>query len=192
MAYEAKDFTSLLGMKGFSDALLQNHFKLYEGYIKNTNALLELFKTLDKTSPQYAELKRRFGWEYNGIRLHELYFSNMTTESMQLGADSALSKKLAEDFGSFDAWKEDFIATASMRGIGWAVLYHDPASGQLLNVWINEHDVGHLAGGEPLLILDVFEHAYLIDYGVARADYITAFFEVIDWQEVEKRMSAVK
>jgi len=88
-----------------------------------------------------------------------------------------LSKKLAEEFGSYENWEVDFKGVGAMRGIGWAILYQDPASGKLINQWINEHDVGHPAGCNPLLILDVFEHAFMIDYGLKRADYIAAFFK---------------
>ncbi|MBI2411498.1 MAG: superoxide dismutase [Candidatus Kerfeldbacteria bacterium] len=189
MLYEAKDYASLLGLPGFSNQLLENHFKLYQGYVKNTNAVSDLLKTLDPTSPQYAELKRRFGWEFNGMRLHELYFGNMTQEPQTNDVENSLHKKLVEDFGAYETWEKDFIATASMRGIGWAILYYDPQAKRLFNVWINEHDLGHLAGGVPLLILDVFEHAYMLDYGVNRADYIKAFFNVIDWKVVSARFA---
>jgi Fe-Mn family superoxide dismutase len=96
-------------------------------------------------------------------------------------------KKIVENFGSYDKWAADFKATGAMRGIGWAVLFEDPQTGRLFNVWINEHDVGHLAGGQPLLIMDVFEHAYLPDYGLKRGEYIQAFFDNIDWKAVEGR-----
>lgn len=190
MAYTEKDFTSLLGLPGFSNQMLENHFKLYAGYVKNVNMLLELFKTLDQKSPEYAELKRRFGWEVNGVRLHELYFENMTKTQQPLAEDSALYKQIVTDFGSLDAWQKDFEATSSMRGIGWAIVYFDREAGRLFNVWVNEHDLGHIAGGTPLLILDVFEHAYMLDYGVNRADYIAAFFKVLDWSVMQKRFEA--
>lgn len=191
MPYTPKDYTSLIGMKGFSKPLLENHFKLYQGYVTNTNKLIEMLAALAKdgksTTPEYAELKRRFGWEFNGMRLHELYFGNMSSEPSVLDGSHALSKKIAEDFGSFDDWSKDFQSTSTMRGIGWTILYLDREVNRLFNVWINEHDVGHLSGGVPLLVLDVFEHAYMIDYGVNRAEYIAAFFKVIDWQEVGQR-----
>lgn len=195
MPYTAQDFSRLLGMKGFSNTLLENHFKLYQGYVTNTNKLSDMLVTLSKdgkgATPEYAELKRRFGWEFNGMRLHELYFGNMSASAEAGDMNSALMKKIVEDFGSYDAWMADFKATSAMRGIGWTILYLDKQANRLFNVWINEHDVGHLAGGIPLLILDVFEHAYMIDYGINRADYITAFFNVIDWAEVAKRFDTV-
>ena len=193
MKYEAKNFESILGMAGFSDDLLKNHFSLYQGYVANTNKvsdqLMAYLKEDKVATPEYAELKRRFGWEYDGMRLHELYFGNLSKAAAPLNADSELAAKINEIFGSFDSWQKDIQATASMRGIGWVVLYLDGASKNLFNVWVNEHDAGHLAGAEPLLVMDVFEHAYLLDYGIKKAGYIEAFMKAINWAEVEKRFN---
>lgn len=185
MTYQPKNFENLLGAAGFSDTLLKNHFTLYQGYVTNTNRLAELLDVLVKegktATPEYAELRRRFGWEFNGMRLHELYFENMAKGGVALDKTSALASKINESFGSFEAWEKDFKALGAVRGIGWAVLYFDAESGRLFNVWVNEHDVGHLAGAKPLLVLDVFEHAYMLDYGIKRADYLEAFFKAINW-----------
>jgi Fe-Mn family superoxide dismutase len=191
MPYTAKEYASILGMKGFSDTLLKNHFTLYQGYVTNTNkvadALALLLKEGKTAVPEYAELKRRFGWEFNGMRLHELYFENLKGGG---GVDKGgpLGKKLERDFGGIETWEKDFRATGAMRGIGWVVLYHDTVADRLSNAWINEHDVAHLAGCTPLLIMDVFEHAYLTDYQLKRADYIDAFFSNINWKSVEARL----
>ena len=193
MAYKAKNFDNLLGTKGFSDKLLQNHFKLYQGYVANTNkladALLAMLKE-DTGTPEFAELKRRFGWEFNGMRLHEHYFGNMTKETKSLDANSAVAKKLAEAFGSLEQWEKGFKAVGAMRGIGWVILCYDKEGDRLFNVWINEHDVGHLAGAVPLLVMDVFEHAFIMDYGMNRGEYIGAFFNAVDWDEVNKRFES--
>ena len=192
MVYQAKDFSNLLGTPGFSDNLLKNHFTLYNGYVTNTNKLIDLLSAMVKESktgtPEYGELKRRFGWEFNGMRLHEYYFGNMIKGSKTLDKASKIAKKIAEDFGNYEAWEVDFKASGAMRGIGWVVLYFDPQTKRLFNVWINEHDLGHLAGGIPLLVMDVFEHAYMLDYGTNKAEYIKTFFDNIDWSEVEKRL----
>jgi len=191
MAYVAKDYTKLSGMPGFSETLLKNHFTLYQGYVTNTNKVLDTLAQMLKDSktgtPEYAELKRRLGWEWNGMRLHELYFENLGGKAA-LDAAGKLAGKLAGEFGSTEAWEKDLKATGTMRGIGWVALYLDPASGRLINFWINEHDTAHPAGGAPLLIMDVFEHAYMIDYGLKKADYIEAFFKNIDWAAVESRI----
>ena len=168
MEYKPKNFKKLLGIKGFSNTLLKNHFKLYEGYVKNTN---------------FPESKRRFGWEFNGMRLHELYFENLTKNPK---GPKKILNKIKKNFKSYKNWEKDFKKTASMRGIGWVILYQD--KDKLFNTWINEHDVGHLAGCEPLLVLDVFEHAFITDYGLNKADYIKNFLKSVNWSIVEKRL----
>lgn len=187
--YKENNYESLIGLQGFSDQLLQNHFTLYGGYVKNTNILLEELTTLLKEgmagTPKFAELKRRFGWEFNGMRLHELYFGNMAKNQKQ--PKGSIMKKLIDHFGSYDAWEKEFKAIGAMRGIGWVVLVYDPTGKQLINVWITEHDIGHLAGTVPLLVMDVFEHAYMLDYGLKKAEYINAFFKAIAWDTVEER-----
>jgi len=189
MSYQAKDYSRLIGMEGFSETLLKNHFTLYQGYVNNTNRLLELLKSKakDAANPEYAELKRRFGFEFNGMRLHEYYFENLGGKA-PLARSGPLARKLAEDFGSSDAWEQDFRATGAMRGIGWSILYQDNITGQLVNQWINEHEVGHLTGSRPILVMDVFEHAFMTDYGLRRADYIATFFKNIDWEVVASRL----
>ncbi|MEK9209307.1 MAG: Fe-Mn family superoxide dismutase [Patescibacteria group bacterium] len=190
MNYEPKNFSHLLGLKGFSDELLNNHFTLYQGYVANTNKLADLLRQKEAGTPEYAELKRRFGWEFNGMRLHELYFGNMAKEAKPLAQNSKLYKKIEENFGNWENWEKDFKATGAMRGIGWVILYYDPEADRLFNIWINEHDLGHLSGANPLLVMDVFEHAYITDYGLKRADYIEAFFRAIDWQIASSRILA--
>jgi superoxide dismutase, Fe-Mn family len=189
--YAPKDYSKLLGMEGFSETLLKNHFTLYQGYVTNSNKVLDTLSQMlkeDKVGiPEFGELKRRLGWEFNGMRLHEYYFENMGGKG-EIDKGGPLARKLAEDFGSYEAWEKDFKAVGAMRGIGWTVLYQDTTAGRLINFWINEHDVSHPAGCNPLLILDVFEHAFMIDYGLKRADYIAAFFKNIDWAAVEARV----
>ncbi len=191
MAYTAKDYSKLVGMEGFSETLLKNHFTLYQGYVTNTNKVLDaldqMLKDAKTAAPEFAELKRRLGWEFNGMRLHEYYFENLGGKA---GLDKAgkLGKKLAESFGSYETWEKDFKGTGTMRGIGWVALYQDLSNNRLINFWINEHDVSHPAGCNPILIMDVFEHAFMLDYGLKRADYIEAFFKNIGWKAAEARL----
>lgn len=190
--YQPQNFDYLLGTAGFSDQLLRNHFTLYQGYVTNTNKLNDILKQMNVdgklSTPEYAETKRRLGWEFNGMRLHEYYFGNLKNGGTAVDVKSLLNKKIAESFGSYEAWEKDFRATGSMRGIGWVVMYWDKTADRLFNVWINEHDVGHFSGCVPVLIMDVFEHAFMPDYGTKRADYIDAFFKAIDWSVVGKRI----
>ena len=191
MTYEPKTYDHLLGTPGFSDQLLKNHFTLYQGYVKNVNIMNEELDVLLRDGkagiPAYAELTRRFGWEFNGMRLHELYFGNMAKTATSPIGEGPLSVSIKEAYGTHENWEKDFRAVSGMRGIGWAILYYDPVGRQIFNVWVNEHDTGHLAGATPLLVLDVFEHAYMLDYGIKKADYIEAFFRAIDWGVVESR-----
>lgn len=191
MSYTAKDYSRLIGMPGFSDALLTNHFTLYQGYVANTNKVFDLLSAMLKddqvSTPQYAELKRRAGWEFNGMRLHELYFENLGGK-IALDKKGKLSSKIIGNFGSLENWEKDFRATGSMRGIGWTILYQDNVTSKLFNQWINEHDAGHPADCIPVLVMDVFEHAFMLDYGLKRAAYIDAFFRNIDWAALEIRV----
>jgi len=191
MAYTAKDFSSLIGMEGFSETLLKNHFTLYQGYVTNTNKLLDALAAMLKedkaATPEFAELKRRMGFEFNGMRCHEYYFENLGGKQ-PLDKSGTLGKKLAAEFGSYEIWEKDFRATGSMRGVGWTILYQDNVGGRLINQWINEHETGHPAGCNPILVLDVFEHAFMIDYGLKRPDYIAAFFKNIRWSVAEARL----
>ena len=143
MAYTAKDYSALIGLPGFSETLLKNHFTLYQGYVTNTNKVLDTLDAMLKDgkagTPEYAELKRRLGWEFDGMRLHEYYFENLGAKPLAPGGK--LAQKIAADFGSYENWEKDFKATGAMRGIGWTILYQDPANGRLINFWINEHDV---------------------------------------------------
>lgn len=189
--YEPKNYEDLIGTPGFSDQLLKNHFTLYQGYVTNFNKLNDILVTLEKEgkfgTPEFSELNRRLGWEWNGMRLHELYFGNLAKSGggeMSAGFSAAIAK----EWGSLELWEKDFRAMGAMRGIGWVILYQDAAAGRFFNVWVNEHDMGHLAGCTPLLVLDVFEHAYTLDYGIKKADYLEAFFGAIDWAEVNARL----
>jgi len=190
MPYQPQNFDSLIGLPGFSDQLLKNHFTLYQGYVTNTNKAADIIAAMVKdgkqATPEFAEVKRRFGWEFNGMRLHELYFRCLSKTAKALSKSSALMTQIIKDFGSYENWEKEMKAICAMRGIGWAVLYYDIFSKRLHNVWINEHDVGHLSTCAPLLVIDVFEHAFMIDYQLKRADYVEAVFKVINWEEVEK------
>lgn len=191
--YQAKDFNYLLGtLKGLSDPLLKMHFTLYQGYVKNTNALEDMLKEMEKNGDSqtiaYGALKRRFGWEYDGMALHELYFENLGAKSGLPKKESPLYKLIEKNFGSFEDWRKDFLATGMIRGIGWVILYQD-SRGFLHNVWVDEHNINHLAGGLPLLVMDVWEHAYITEYGLDRKGYLDAFYSNINWSIIESRLS---
>lgn len=185
--YEEEKF-DLLGLVGFSDELLRNHFKLYSGYIANTNKLIDEMKGRNISSPEYSELKRRFGWEFNGMRLHELYFGNLSKNPKMI-SEGKLKELIVKEFGDFNKFIDDIKQVASMRGIGWVITYYDPISKLLYNTWVNEHDAGHLSGAIPILVLDVFEHAWMLEYG-SKPDYLNSFIHSVDWSTVEKRLKS--
>ena len=110
-------------------------------------------------------------------------------ETTQLNQNEQLYKQILKDFGSYESFEKDFKSTGAMRGIGWVILYFDKQAGRLFNVWINEHDMGHLGGNEPLLVMDVFEHAYMTDYGIKKADYIEMFIKSINFKAIEQRFN---
>jgi len=192
MPYEIKKFENLSRLKGFSEQILKNHLTLYEGYVNNVNKLNDILVAMEKegkfATPEFAELNRRLAWEWNGMRLHELYFGNLVDGGVVIDKNSVAFKKIENEWGSYEIFEKDFKAMGVMRGIGWVVLYYDKEQERLFNVWVNEHDTGHFSGAIPLLVMDVFEHAYMIDYGLKRADYIEAFFKNIDWTIVNNRL----
>jgi superoxide dismutase, Fe-Mn family len=192
-AYTPKKW-DLSGLQGISDDTLQIHFGLYEGYVKNTNTLNERLSEMRSSGknsgadPAYAEIVRRLGWEFNGMRLHEYYFDNLT-KSPQPYASGKLYDLAGASFGSFDNWKKDLAAIGGMRGIGWAIAFHDEVAGQLVNVWIGDHNINELAGCEPVLVMDLWEHAFIRDYKPAeKSKYIEAFLAHVDWSTAEKRL----
>lgn len=191
MSYQKKEFSNLGELKILSEQNVKNHEGLYEGYIKNINklndALIQIEKDGNFDKPEYAELNRRFGWEWNGMRLHELYFENIIEGGKFIGETSKLYRKIVEEYGSYDEFIQVFKSLSSIRGIGWVVLCYDRSSDHLCDIWINEHDTGYLAGTEPLLVMDLFEHAYMLDFGTKKADYIDIFDKLINWEVAEKR-----
>ena len=196
-SYKARDF-NLSTLKGISDETLEMHFKLYEGYVKETNNLSERISefiqdgNVDQDEmPAYSELTRRLGFEFNGMVLHEYYFDNLKTGggTGDPGQASTFFKAAQSSFGSYEIWKADFVGIGKMRGVGWAICYENPANGRLSNHWITLHETGNVAGFNPILVMDVWEHAYLLDYKPAeRPKYIEAFFSNIDWAMVEGRV----
>ena len=199
-SYKPRQF-NLSGLNGISDQTLEMHFKLYEGYVKETNKLTEKIAQFisdgnvdQEEMPAYSELTRRLGFEYNGMVLHEYYFDNLKS-----GGGSGDPAKTAEfarvaeaSFGSYDVWKADFVGIGKMRGVGWAMCYQNPANGRLSNHWITLHETGNVAGFTPILVMDVWEHAFLLDYKPAeRPKYIEAFFSNIAWDIVEERLKKI-
>jgi Fe-Mn family superoxide dismutase len=191
--YKARDF-KLSGLEGISDKTLEAHFALYQGYVKNTNLLNEqILEKIQKikvggTDPVYAELTRHLGFEYGGMVLHEYYFENLAPKGRGKPSNE-LSEAIKNCFGSFDSWKQAFVAVGEMRGVGWAILYQDPATARLSNHWVALHQDGVPSGFKPILVMDVWEHAFVLDFTPSgRSKYINAFFSNVNWEPVNERL----
>jgi Fe-Mn family superoxide dismutase len=196
--YQPKQF-NLSGLTGISDKTLEMHFKLYEGYVKATNDLhtrigeiLADGKVDQEEMPAYSELTRRLGFEYNGMVLHEYYFGNMKRRGGGEPPRGTFRDAIDRSYPSFDIWKTDFTSVGKMRGVGWSIAYLDPHTGRVSNHWVELHETGNIAGYVPLLVMDVWEHAFLLDYKPTdRPKYIEAFISNVDWEAVERRCQAV-
>ncbi len=179
-------------LKGISKKNIDEHLGLYSGYVKNTNNVLnkinELSADTEKNLYLIGELGRRFSFEYNGIKNHELYFSQLEGGSVALEKESELSKKISEQFGSFENWISKFKTLAMTRGIGWAMLYHDKETDTLINSWVDEQHLGQLQGLSPIFALDMWEHSYVADYNPSgKKKYIEDYLENVNWKIVSER-----
>lgn len=197
--FEEKKF-NIGKLKGISEKTIEEHLKLYQGYVKHSNLILEKIEEMkidaDPSNPSgqanaYAigEVQRRFGFEYNGMRNHEVYFDSLSDGFISIDSDSLLYKKICEDFGSFEKWLSEFKAIALTRGIGWAMLYYDRKDKRLLNAWVDEQHLGQLQDCALILALDMWEHSYVADYQPSgKKQYIEDFFENINWQKIERNL----
>ncbi len=186
--FEAKQFDSINGVAGMSEKMMKEHYKLYEGYVKKANEILEKLKTVDKSTANatYSDLRAlKLGYSFalDAIKAHELYFTNISGKG---GEPSGwVGSAIAKHFGSYDEWMTDIKATG-IAARGWVWFAWDWQTNTLFNYLGDAHDAFPIWHATPLVALDVYEHAYMMDYGVARADYIDAFFKNINWDEVEK------
>ncbi len=196
MKYEVQDQLMPKKLLGISDEQVEDHWGLYKGYVTQVNTLNEELSTL-RSSQQadtlsYADRRRRLGFEYNGMVLHEYYFGNLRHGDDDL-TNGELYKAFEASFGSYDGWKEDFKRAGKTRGIGWAIVYADTTTGLLTNHFIAEHENGNIAGFSPVLVMDVWEHAYMVDHKAGgRGKYIDAFMTNIHWEKVDSRFNEVK
>lgn len=184
-------------LKGISAKNIEEHLKLYAGYVKNTNLVFDKIGELSvdedlpaqtgKNSYVLSELYRRFSFEYNGMRNHEIYFNSLSGEAKILQTNSKLKKTIEEQHGSFEVWLASFKNLALTRGVGWAVLWYDKKDNRLLDSWVDEQHLGQLNGCDMILALDMWEHAYYLDYTPAeKKKYVEAFFENLNWEAIEE------
>lgn len=187
--FTAKQF-NIPELQGISATTVAEHIKLYEGYAKHANLIQSRIEALAGNADsayELAEARRRFGFEFDGMRNHELYFALLEGGSQELTEDSSLAQKITASFGSFDAWLADFKTLAKTRGIGWAILYYDKTTDSLINSWVDEQHLGHLVGLTPIVAIDMWEHSFVADYQPSgKPQYIDDFMSQINWGVAER------
>ena len=194
MTYTAKTFV-LPALKGLSEKQVKVHLNLYEGYVKHVNLIGEKLSAVRSGALEMdpyivAELRRRFAFEFNGARLHEYYFEQFEGGAVAMNQNSALVSVVSEKYGGHGLI-EHIKEVAGSRGIGWVIVYGDPARKTVITSFVSDHEVGQLAGLPVLLALDMWEHAYMLDYVPAeKKNYIDAFFANLNWSVIEKRFEA--
>jgi Fe-Mn family superoxide dismutase len=193
--YTARTF-SLPELKGLSKKQIDVHLALYEGYVKHTNLILDKIESLRKEDPEgnaylMAELRRRFGFEFDGMRMHEYYFEQFEG-GMMSAKEGAFMDAITARYGSWDGFIAHVKEVCGTRGIGWTIVYYDPTAKTMHTAWVNDHEIGQLAGLPVILAIDMWEHAYMVDYVPAdKKSYVEAFLENVNWEFVEKRFSDV-
>lgn len=194
--FEEKKF-NIPKLKGISEKNIEEHLKLYAGYVKNSNLVLqkieELSEDVEKNSYAISEVQRRFGFEFNGMKNHEIFFDLLSSGPSLIAEGGLLHKQIEKDFGSFDKWLVRFKTLATTRGIGWACLYWDKENARLLNAWVDEHHLGHLNSCYMILGLDMWEHAFVADYQPSgKKQYVEDFFANLNWGIIEKNFTNIK
>ena len=192
MKYEPLTF-DIPTLAGISKESIDLHIGLYQGYVKHVNLIHEKIAAfshdLEANTFAIAEMQRRLGFEFGGMRNHEYYFSQLEGGSAPL-TNSTLKTKIENQFGSFTAWQERFTQIAMTRGVGWAMLYHDRHTDNLIQTWVDEQHLGQLGDLDMVLALDMWEHSYMRDYlPVDKKKYVEAFFENLNWDVVAGRLA---
>jgi Fe-Mn family superoxide dismutase len=195
-SYAEKQFT-FGKLKGLSVKQLEEHLKLYAGYVKHVNVILEqlgeLENDFEKNAYLISELRRRFSFEFDGMRMHEYYFEELEGEARAIDNSSELIQVINSQYGSYDNWLSQFKSVSLTRGIGWSILYFDKRADTLINAWVSDHELGVLAGLDIIVAMDMWEHAFMVDYLPSeKKNYIEAFFANLNWDIIEQRFGALK
>lgn len=189
MKYIAQTFT-FPNLTGISATTMAEHLKLYEGYVKHANLITDELAARNPETDGYAiaEMQRRFSFEFDGMRNHEVYFSLLSGGATPRTPNSSLEQAIAATWGSVETWMSRFKTMAKTRGIGWAILYYDPHTTSLVETWVDEQHLGHLVGCIPIIALDMWEHSFVADYQPSgKAQYIEDFFANLNWSVAEAR-----
>jgi Fe-Mn family superoxide dismutase len=195
MTYTARTF-DLPELNGLSKKQIEVHLALYEGYVKHTNLILDTIKRLreedaEKNAFVINEMRRRLGFEFDGMRMHEYYFEQFEGGAADADADSPIARAASEKHGSWDGYLAHLKEVAGTRGIGWVITYFDPRGNTLHTAFVNDHELGQLSGLPIILAIDLWEHAFMVDYVPAqKKDYVEAFLENVNWGTVNERFAA--
>jgi Fe-Mn family superoxide dismutase len=188
--FTAKEF-DIPKLDGIGEKTIEEHLKLYKGYVANSNLVLNKIKEYEKDGIENAyilsELRRRFSFEFGGMRNHEYYFSSLSGGTKEINKEGMLYKEIEKEWDSFENFLSTFKSVAMTRGIGWAMLYNDKINNKLIISWVDEQHIGHLVGASPILLLDMWEHSYYLDYTPAeKKKYIESFFVNLNWEKIEE------
>ena len=188
--FEEQKF-NIPALKGISAKNVEEHLKLYSGYVKNSNMIMiklgELMQDMEKNAYVFGELQRRFSFEFNGMRNHEYYFRSLEEGSKPLPANSEFKKAMEKEAGSIEMAMSGFKFMALTRGIGWAIIYWDRVTKQIVPAWVDEQHLGQLNGAQYILGIDMWEHAYVYDYPTSeKKKYVEAFLENLNWEVIEQ------
>lgn len=184
-------------LRGISAKNIEEHLKLYSGYVKHSNLIIEKIGELavdaEKNAYTIGELQRRFGFEFNGMRNHEYYFKSLEKGARPLPKNSKLKIAIEKQAPSFGTWLDGFKKLSMTRGIGWATLYYDRQTQQLTHAWIDEQHIGQLNGLHWILGIDMWEHAFIYDYPTSeKKKYVEAFFDNLNWEVIENNFLEAK
>jgi len=190
--FDPEKFKYTKDLDGISLKTLQEHYKLYDGYVKKTNEIQQKVKEADKSEANgiyshIGELKRQETFAVNGMKLHEVYFGHLGNPTEPSGE---IVKIVERDFGSMEKWKEEMIATG-LSARGWAITAYDLKDKKLHIYGADAQNVGAVWGAVPIIAIDVYEHAYFIDYGTGRKAYLEAFFRNLDWNYASQLLQQV-
>jgi len=194
MTYTARTF-DLPELKGLSKKQIDLHLALYQGYVKHVNLILEKIQKLREEDAEgnsfvMNELRRRLGFEFDGMRMHEYYFEQFEGEPLVATVEGNLENIATEKYGSWEGFIAHLHEVAGTRGIGWVIVYFDAVARTLHTAFVNDHELGQLAGLPVILAIDLWEHAYMVDYVPAeKKTYVESFLENINWAVVEKRLA---
>jgi superoxide dismutase, Fe-Mn family len=191
MTYKTKEF-NIPEIKGISKKQIEEHLKLYNGYVTHTNKILDQLKEWKENNGDpylISELRRRFGFEFDGMRSHEFYFGALEGGPKDFPKSGPLANAFIKEFSNLENAHQEFLSVAMTRGSGWAIIYWDNDYTRVQYAWIDEHHLGHLSSLDIILACDCWEHAFMVDYLPGeRKTYINSYLEALNWETIESNL----